>query len=203
NRYGWIVEIDPFDPSSTPKKRTALGRIKHENAAYALSADKRIVVYMGDDQRDAYIYKFVSDGFYQEGGDNAALLDAGKLYVARFNDGKTDDDFMGVGQWVLLDKAGNATLAADERFADQGEVLIHTRLAADAVGATKMDRPEWVSVHPSSGEVYVTLTNHDKRKETDAANPRAANIYGQIVRWREAGGDAAATAFEWDIFVLA
>jgi len=203
NRYGWIVEIDPFDPSSTPKKRTALGRIKHENAAYALSADKRIVVYMGDDQRDAYIYKFVSDGFYQEGGDNAALLDAGKLYVARFNDGKTDDDFMGVGQWVLLNKTGNATLAADERFANQGEVLIHTRLAADAVGATKMDRPEWVSVHPSSGEVYVTLTNHDKRKETDAANPRAANIYGQIVRWREAGGDAAATAFEWDIFVLA
>ncbi|WP_353147420.1 PhoX family phosphatase [Pollutimonas bauzanensis] len=203
NRFGWIVEIDPFDPLSMPKKRTALGRIKHENAAYALSSDKRIVVYMGDDQRDDYIYKFVSDGIYQEGGDNSALLDAGKLYVAKFNDGKTDGDFMGAGEWVVLDKTANATLAADASFSSQAEVLINTRLAADAVGATKMDRPEWVSVHPTSGEVYVTLTNNDKRTTPDAANPRAANIYGQIVRWREAGGDAAATAFEWDIFVLA
>lgn len=203
NRHGWIVEIDPFDPRSTPKKRTALGRFKHENAAYALSADKRIVVYMGDDQRDDYIYKFVSDGVYREGGDNTALLDAGKLYVARFNDGQAGGDYMGGGEWLLLDKASNATLAADTQFASQAEVLIHARLAADAVGATKMDRPEWVSVHPKTGEVYVTLTNHDKRKTVDAANPRPANIYGQIIRWREAGGDAAATKFEWDLFVLA
>ncbi|HUH61183.1 MAG TPA: PhoX family phosphatase [Candidimonas sp.] len=203
NRYGWIVEIDPFDPSSTPKKRTALGRFKHENAAYALSGDKRIVVYMGDDQRDDYIYKFVSEGVYQESGDNSGLLDAGKLYVAKFNDGNAAGDFTGAGEWILLDKTANATLAADTGFASQAEVLINARLAADAVGATKMDRPEWVSVHPASGEVYVTLTNNDKRATTDAANPRAANIYGQIVRWREAGGDAAATAFEWDIFVLA
>lgn len=203
NRFGWIVEIDPFDPLSTPKKRTALGRIKHENAAYALSADKRIVVYMGDDQRDDYIYKFISEGSYQEGGDNSALLDAGKLYVAKFQDGKTGGDFMGVGEWVVLDKGSNATLAADANFANQAEILVNTRLAADAVGATKMDRPEWVSVHPDSGDVYVTLTNNDKRTATDAANPRAANIYGQIVRWREAGGDAAAMTFEWDIFVLA
>ncbi|HEY9279685.1 MAG TPA: PhoX family phosphatase [Eoetvoesiella sp.] len=203
NRFGWIVEIDPFDPSSTPKKRTALGRFKHENAAYALSADKRIVVYMGDDQRDDYIYKFVSDGIYQESGDNSSLLDAGKLYVAKFNNGNAGDDFMGAGEWIVLDKAANARLAANANFATQAEILINTRLAADAVGATKMDRPEWVSVHPANGDVYVTLTNNDKRKETDAANPRAANIYGQIVRWREAGGDAAATAFEWDIFVLA
>lgn len=203
NRFGWIVEIDPFNPSSTPKKRTALGRIKHENAAYALSADKRIVVYMGDDQRDDYIYKFVSDGIYQEGADNSALLDAGKLYVAKFKDGKANDDFMGTGEWILLDKTANAALAADAGFASQAEILINTRLAADAVGATKMDRPEWVSVHPTSGEVYVTLTNNDKRKTPDAANPRAANIYGQIVRWRETGSDAAATTFEWDIFVLA
>lgn len=203
NRHGWIVEIDPFDPRSTPKKRTALGRFKHENAAYALSADKRIVVYMGDDQRDDYIYKFVSDGVYREGGDNTALLDAGKLYVARFNDGQAGGDYMGGGEWLLLDKASNATLAADTQFASQAEVLIHARLAADAVGATKMDRPEWVSVHPRTGEVYVTLTNHDKRKTVDAANPRPANIYGQIIRWREAGRDAAATKFEWDLFVLA
>lgn len=203
NRFGWIVEIDPFDPLSTPKKRTALGRIKHENAAYALSADKRIVIYMGDDQRDDYIYKFISEGSYQEGGDNSALLDAGKLYVAKFQDGKTGGDFMGVGEWVVLDKGSNATLAVDANFANQAEILVNTRLAADAVGATKMDRPEWVSVHPDSGDVYVTLTNNDKRTATDAANPRAANIYGQIVRWREAGGDAAAMTFEWDIFVLA
>lgn len=203
NRFGWIVEIDPFDPTSTPKKRTALGRFKHENAAYALSADKRIVIYMGDDQRDDYIYKFVSDGTYQENGDNSNLLDAGKLYVAKFNDGTTGDEFTGVGKWILLDKAANPTLAADPGFADQTEILINARLAADAVGATKMDRPEWVSVHPNSGEVYVTLTNNDKRTTTDAANPRAANLYGQIVRWREEGGDAAATSFDWDIFVLA
>lgn len=203
NRFGWIVEIDPFDPNSTPKKRTALGRFKHENAAYALSADKRIVIYMGDDQRDDYIYKFVSDGTYQENGDNANLLDAGKLYVAKFNDGTTGDEFMGSGEWLLLDKTANSTLAADADFADQAEILINARLAADAIGATKMDRPEWVSVHPNSGEVYVTLTNNDKRTTTDAANPRAANLYGQIIRWREKGGDAAATSFEWDIFVLA
>ena len=203
NRHGWIVEIDPFDPKSTPRKRSALGRFKHENAAFALSADKRVVIYMGDDQRDDYIYKFVSDGVFKEGGDNTALLDAGKLYVARFNDGHADGDYVGGGEWLLLDKASNPTLATDPQFAGQAEVLIHARMAADAVGATKMDRPEWVSVHPKTGEVYVTLTNNDKRKTVDAANPRPANIYGQIIRWREAGGDAAATKFEWDIFVLA
>lgn len=203
NRFGWIVEIDPFDPTSTPKKRTALGRIKHENAAYRLAADQRMVVYMGDDQRDDYIYKFVSQGVYQEGGDNSTLLDAGTLYVAKFNDGQASADYVGTGEWIALDKTANATLAADTRFANQAEVLVNTRLAADAVGATKMDRPEWVSVHPHSGEVYVTLTNNDKRTVPDAANPRPANIYGQILRWREAQGDATATAFEWDIFVLA
>lgn len=204
NRFGWIVEIDPFNPESTPKKRTALGRIKHENAAYTLAADQRIVIYMGDDQADDYIYKFVSDGIYREGGDNSALLDSGKLYVAQFNDERASNkDYAGSGKWILLDKKAHPLLAADSSFADQAEVLIHTRLAADVVGATKMDRPEWVSVHPTSGEVYVTLTNNTKRTMPDGANPRAENIYGQIVRWREAGGDAAATTFEWDIFVLA
>lgn len=204
HRFGWIVEIDPFDPESTPKKRTALGRIKHENAAYALTADKHVVVYMGDDQINDYIYKFVSDGTYREGADNTALLDSGRLYVAKFNDGPAADaDYTGKGEWILLDKKTNPLLAADTRFADQAAVLINTRLAADAVGATKMDRPEWVSVHPGSGEVYVTLTNNSQRTVADAANPRASNVYGQILRWRERDGDAGATAFEWDIFALA
>ena len=203
NRYGWIVEIDPFNPTSMPKKRTALGRFKHENAAFTLSSDRRAVVYMGDDQINDYIYKFVSDHTYKKDGDNSALLDSGKLYVAKFNDGATANDFMGSGEWLLLDKTANPVLAADPSFASQAEVLIHARLAADAVGATKMDRPEWVSVRPDNGEVYVTLTNNNKRDTPDAANPRTKNIYGQIVRWREAEGDAASTRFEWDIFVLA
>ena len=206
NRFGWIVEIDPFDPNSVPKKRTALGRIKHENAAYRLAADKRIVVYMGDDQAGDYIYKFVSDGTFKEGGDNSALLDSGKLYVAQFEDGEASGDFMGTGKWILLDKNDNAALLADNtNFPTQADILIKTRMAADLVGATKMDRPEWVSVHPTSGEVYVTLTNNSGRAEdeTDDANPRAANRYGQIIRWREAGEDATATTFEWDLFVLA
>ncbi|HRM69918.1 MAG TPA: PhoX family phosphatase [Thauera phenylacetica] len=202
NRFGWIVEIDPFDPRSTPRKRTALGRIKHENAAYRIGADGTVVVYMGDDQANDYVYKFVSDGKYVAGDirNNANLLDSGKLYVARFNDGTATGDFMGTGEWILLDKAANTALAG---FANQAEVLVNTRLAADAAGATKMDRPEWVAVHPSSGEVYVTMTNNSSRTLIDDANPRANNRYGQIVRWRETGNDPSATTFEWDLFVLA
>jgi secreted PhoX family phosphatase len=205
NRFGWIVEIDPFDPTSTPKKRTALGRIKHENCAMTLTSDNRVVVYMGDDQANDYIYKFVSDGKYDPDNlnNNRNLLDSGKLYVSKFSDGAASGDFMGTGEWILLDKSENPTLAMDDRFANQAEVLIKTRLAADAVGATKMDRPEWVTVHPETGEVYCALTNNSGRSVTDDVNPRTANRYGQIVRWREAGGDAAATNFEWDLFVLA
>jgi len=205
NRFGWIVEINPFEPGSTPKKRTALGRFKHENAEMRLAADKRVVVYMGDDQANDYIYKFVSDGVFDasRGLANGNLLDAGKLYVAKFDAGAASGDFMGVGEWLLLDKAANPTLAADARFATQAEVLIHARLAADAVGATKMDRPEWITTHPQTGEVYCALTNNSGRTTTDEANPRAQNRYGQIVRWREAGDDAAAMTFEWDLFVLA
>lgn len=207
NRFGWVVEIDPFDPESMPVKRTALGRIKHENCAYAFTADRRVVVYMGDDQVNDYIYKFVSDGRFVPGKDaaNRRLLDHGKLYVAKFGNGTASGDFMGTGEWVLLDKLANPTLAADTRFADQGELLINTRLAADAVGATKMDRPEWITVHPGTNEVYCALTNNSGRSAAaiDDANPRAANLYGQIVRWREAGSDAAALSFEWDLFVIA
>ncbi len=205
HRFGWIVEIDPFDPSSSPKKRTALGRFKHENAAWRLAPDGRVVVYMGDDQANDYIYKFVSEGRYKPGdrAHNANLLDAGRLYVARFDDGQTSGDFMGTGEWLLLDKATNPRLRDDPDFANQAAVLVHARLAADKLGATKMDRPEWVAVHPATGEVYVTLTNHSARKTTDDANPRAGNVHGQIVRWRERDGDAGASTFAWDIFVLA
>ncbi|MDO9600438.1 MAG: PhoX family phosphatase [Azoarcus sp.] len=205
NRFGWVVEIDPYDPDSTPIKRTALGRIKHENTAYAFTRDRRVVVYMGDDQANDYIYKFVSDGRFIPGKDSAnrQLLDHGKLYVAKFADGATSGDFMGTGDWILLDKSANPVLAADVRFADQAEVLIKTRIAADAVGATKMDRPEWITVHPDTNEVYCALTNNSGRNATDDANPRTANRYGQIVRWREAGNDASATTFEWDLFVIA
>lgn len=203
NRFGWIVEIDPFNPTSIPQKRTALGRFKHENAAFTLSAEGRAVVYMGDDQANDYLYKFVSDGKYVAGGDNSQLLDHGKLYVARFDAGQAAGDFAGTGEWLLLDKASNPKLQADSSLPNQAAVLVHARMAADVVGATKMDRPEWVAVHPQTGEVYVTLTNNTTRTMADEANPRTKNIYGQIVRWRESGKDAAATTFEWDVFVLA
>lgn len=201
NRFGWIVEIDPFDPASMPKKRTSLGRIKHENAAYAIAADGRVVVYMGDDQANDYIYKFVTAGHYIEGdtANNRDLLDTGTLYVAKFNAGAVANDMMGTGEWMPMTTA-NPALAA---YATQAEILVNTRLAADAMGATPMDRPEWVAVHPQTQEVYVTLTNNSGRSTTDDANPRAANVYGQIIRWRETGGDPIALTFEWDLFVLA
>jgi secreted PhoX family phosphatase len=207
NRLGWIVEIDPFDASSTPKKRTALGRIKHENAAQTLAKDLRVVVYMGDDQANDYVYKFVSDGKYVADNQraNVNLLESGTLYVAKFGAGATVGDMMGTGEWVALVPstpiAGGSTLGA--KYGDLGGILVNTRLAADDVGATKMDRPEWVTVHPDSGEVYLTLTNNSGRSTVDEANPRTSNIYGQIIRWRETGQDAAALTFEWDLFVLA
>lgn len=208
NRFGWIVEIDPFDPTSTPKKRTALGRFKHENAAQTRADDNRVVVYMGDDQANDYIYKFVSDGKYDAATPalNRNLLESGTLYVARFSaDAATATDMTGTGEWIPLVLSTPAveggTLA--NLFADMGALLVNTRLAADAVGATKMDRPEWVAVHPTTREGYCTLTNNSGRSETDAVNPRAQNIYGQIVHWRETGGDPAALTFEWDLFVMA
>lgn len=145
------------------------------------------MVYMGDDQANDYIYKFVSDGKYVKGGDNSRLLDSGKLYVARFDAGSVEGDFAGTGAWLLLDKQANPALLADAQLPNQAAVLVNARIAADIVGATKMDRPEWVSVHPQTGEVYVTLTNNSSRTQADEANPRAKNVYGQIVRWREAG----------------
>ena len=203
HRFGWVVEIDPFAPDSVPIKRTALGRFKHESAAWTLSRDQRVVIYMGDDQADDYIYKFVSDRPYRAGDreGNRQLLDSGRLYVARFD--PLDTHGKGKGHWLLLDRDLNPRLRDDARFADQAQVLIHARLAADQLGATPMDRPEWVAVHPKSGEVYCTLTNHAQRTQVNAANPRTNNIYGHIIRWRETQGDAAAQTFEWDLFTLA
>ncbi|MFV0282798.1 MAG: PhoX family protein [Castellaniella sp.] len=213
NRHGWIVEIDPFDPSAAPRKLTALGRFKHENAALTVAADGRVVVYMGDDQRSEYIYKFVSKNAYQPGAPgNRTLLEHGTLYAARF-----EDD--GKGAWIALtlDTRGTDGRRLGDRFnEDLGELLIRTRQAADAVGATPMDRPEWIAVHPRTGEAYATLTNNKDRGSgkarwpggpdhpgADAANPRDKNIYGHIVRWREADRDPCGTTFQWDIFALA
>ncbi|MEJ8851356.1 PhoX family phosphatase [Variovorax rhizosphaerae] len=206
HRFGWVVEIDPFDPESTPVKRTALGRKHQESATCTLTKDGRVAIYMGDDSDFEYIYKFVSRDKVTPGTDAAAraanreVLDQGTLYVARFDTG-------GRGDWLELVHGRNALEAANG-FANPADVVVHARMAGDLVGATRMDRPEWIAVHPQTGEVYVTLTgNTDRGKPgkpaVDPANPRANNRYGGILRWREDGGDAASTTFAWDHFVLA
>ncbi len=192
NRFGWCVEIDPMMPQATPVKRTAMGRFKHEGVAFAVGRGGRIVAYMGDDQRFDYIYKFVSDSNYRSMlARGKSPLDEGRLYVARF-----DDD--GTGQWLEL-TIDNPALAA--RFADQAEVLTYARLAADILGATPMDRPEWTTVAPD-GTVYCTLTNNSRRTEADAANPLAPNPDGHIIRWVDTDRHVG-TGFEWDIFIIA
>ncbi len=200
NRFGWVVEIDPHNPSSMPIKRTALGRAAHEGATVATTRDGRAVVYMGEDARFEYIYKFVSRDAIRPGGAaaNATLLDHGTLYVARF-------DADGRGRWLPLTH-GEGPLTAANGFADAGEVLIKSRQASDRLGATKMDRPEWIAVD-KQGWVYCTLTNNSNRggkdqPGVDAANPRANNSMGHIIRWKE-DGDHDGTVFQWNHFVLA
>jgi secreted PhoX family phosphatase len=215
NRFGWVVEIDPWDPSSTPVKRTALGRFKHESAMLVLGEDNTVAVYMGDDERNEYIYKFVSSTRFdpRNRAANRDLLDDGTLYVARFN---AD----GTGNWLPLVWGENGLVPANG-FASPADVLIKCRQAADRVGATMMDRPEWAACHPTTREIYMTLTNNSRRGNTpvsandadgttsaananppiDTANPRPDNDYGHIIRWRDQFGDVRATSFTWDIFV--
>ena len=205
HRAGWIVEIDPADPQSVPVKHTALGRFKHENAAYALAEDGRVVVYMGDDERGEFMYKWVSRDAYEEGGDTSTLLVEGQLYVATFADDMT-------GEWVALTPEATGM--------DAAEIAIFTRMAGSAVGATTMDRPEWIAVNPVVAEAYCCLTNNSRRGATNdageiltnaggdpmtvnAPNPRETNEYGQIVRWRPEGGDHGSDRFAWDLYVMA
>ncbi|KAF0867243.1 PhoX family phosphatase [Pseudomonas sp. LD120] len=209
NRHGWVVEIDPFDPQSTPVKRTALGRFKHENAALAETRDGRAVVYMGDDERGEFIYKFISRDTidHRNPKANRDLLDHGTLYVARFDAGDGNPDRpKGQGQWIELSH-GKHGIDASSGFADQAQVLIQARLAASVVQATRMDRPEWIVVSPKDGQVYCTLTNNAKRGDdgqpVGGPNPREKNVYGQILRWRSAGDDHGAMSFSWDLFVVA
>lgn len=200
HRFGWVVEIDPFDPGSQPVKRTAFGRFSRECASLAQDDDGRMAFYSGDDAKGEYLYKFVPEGRF-DAADPAAsrdLLDAGTLYVARFDAG-------GSGRWLALVHGQNG-LSAENGFASQAEVLLNTRAAADHIGATPLDRPEWTAVHPRSREVYVSLTNNDERGETDPldkANPRPKNLHGQILRFNEQDADPTATAFTWEIFLLA
>ncbi|MEW5789421.1 MAG: PhoX family phosphatase [Pseudomonadota bacterium] len=215
NRFGYVVEIDPWNPAATPIKRTALGRFKHESAAVVVDNKNTVAVYMGDDERNEYLYKFVCANKYNPKNrqKNRNLLDSGTLYVAKFN---AD----GSGTWLPLVWGENG-LTAENGFADQAAVVIRCRQAADRVGATMMDRPEWIATHPTTRECYLTLTNNSRRGNTpvssnkvdgtsgaasanpavDAANPRPDNDFGHIIRWRDDLGKADATTFEWDIFV--
>lgn len=228
NRFGWVVEIDPFSPGSAPVKRTALGRFKHENVEVVLAPNGKVVVYSGDDERNEYIYKFVSAGTFDPARplapEHRRLLSEGNLYVARFDAGTATGDSAGTGNWVRLALDENG-LDAGAGFFTQADILIRTRQAADRAGATMMDRPEWIAANPKKpGEVYCTLTNNNRRGSSatpsanspdgttragsarpsvDEANPRAVNDWGHIIRWNEANGDPAATSFTWDIFVIA
>jgi len=204
NGYGWVVEIDPYTPQWQPRKRTALGRCKHESANCVVAPDGRVVVYSGDDGAFEYIYRFVSrdrvDMTHRE--NNLSLLDHGTLSVARF----TAD---GTLEWVDL-VAGHGPLKPENGFNDQSDVLIDTRRAADLAGATRMDRPEEIETNPLTGEVFVILTNNARRTpgETDSVNPRAHNLFGHILRLSPPGTDAgsrdhAARRFAWDVALLA
>ncbi|WP_333834285.1 PhoX family protein [Rubrimonas sp.] len=198
NAYGWMVEIDPFNPDSTPVKRTHLGRFAHEGVVFAPVVEGApLVCYSGDDARFEYIYKFVSEDVYRPGQTDGSILDRGTLYAAKFNED-------GTGEWLALAPGRNGLTPANG-FADLADILVNTRLAADHAGATKMDRPEWGTIDPNSGEVYFALTNNSRRTQAqvDAVNPRAQNNFGQIVRWRYLNTDHTRASFEWDLFVIA
>ena len=199
-RFGWVVEVDPYDPRFIPKKRTALGRLKHEAATTVVAPDGRIAIYTGDDERFEYMYKFVTSEKYdpRNRAANFNLLDEGTLYVAKFNDD-------GTGQWLPMVHGQGALLAP--AFTSQADVLINTRFAADAVGGTKMDRPEDIETNPVNGKLYCAMTNNTNRgtgtnPPADAANPRTGNRHGHIIELTEHGNDPTSLSFAWEIFLL-
>lgn len=202
NRFGWVVEFDPFNPGQAPKKRTALGRFKHESASCALAADNRVVVYSGDDEAFEYLYRYVSDLPFDpaQGKANASLLDQGTLSVAHFSED-------GTLRWRPL-RFGEGPLTPKNRFKSQADVLIETRRAADLVGATPLDRPEGIDIHTKSQRVFVALTKNRKRKgdQLSKLHPRGPNTYGQVVELvppqKSGKADHGADVFAWEIFLL-
>ncbi len=199
--FGWVVEIDPYDPDWQPRKRTALGRFRHEAATSHVTKKGRVVMYSGDDARFEYVFKFVcSKPFNAKNREaNRELLDDGILYVARFNED-------GTGDWLPL-VFGQGPLTAANRFNSQADVVIDVRIAADLRGATKMDRPEDIEVNPVNEKVYVVCTNNtdrgkDGKAGPDKANPRASNSHGHIIELTENGNDHAATKFKWELFLV-
>ncbi len=202
NRFGWVVEIDPFDPTSTPIKRTALGRFKHEGCTYAMAPDGRVVFYQGDDEMDDYVYRFVTARPFNptDMAANRDLLDDGTLSVAQYRDD-------GTLRWLPL-VFGQGPLTPANNFHNQGDVVIEARRAADLLGATPMDRPEDVETNPATGRVYVMLTNNARRTTPNATNPRINNTHGHVVEMIPPGAgtarvDHAADEMRWSIFLMA
>ena len=225
-RFGWVVEVDPSDPTSTPRKRTMLGRFKHEGADIAVDRSGRVAAYMGDDERGDYIYKYISRLRFRPGGGAAAkahnmkLLDDGTLYVAQFlgdGDGRDDDPYDGKGRWLKL-------CTATESFVEGmsvAQVLINTRLAADKLGPTRMDRPEDIQPNPVNGRIYCALTNNSDRGKkwpVNQANPldeshvrkelgapltvESGNRNGYVLEITENGSDPASRRFRWQLFLV-
>lgn len=201
NRFGWVVEIDPYDATSTPIKRTALGRFKHENVEIVVSKEGNVVAYMGDDEAGEFLYKFVSKGKFDAKNprNNRNLLEDGTLYVAKL---QGNDALSGTGEWIELSYGKNG-LDSKNGFQSQADVLINARLAGSIVGATPMDRPEWIAADPKGEFIYATLTNNRRREEAGVANPREKNVYGHIVRWNPSNNNHLNPQFKWDIFLLA